>query len=328
MNKICLGCGSILQTENEEKEGFVLDINHDYCLRCFKMINYGESKIINKEVDRTSLIKKINNSKNSVIYVLDILNISDELLKPIKEITNKVYIVLTKKDLLPKSVKDEKLINYVYERTLVKDIFVVSSTKNYNIDNLKRTLEKNNEREVYILGNTNQGKSSLINSLLETSGKNKSLTISTTLNTTLEEIKVKLTDKLTLIDTPGFVDNKSILNYVKPSTYKSLIPKKEIKPKVHTLKPEFMIILGNIIRIENNTSNEVNLIFYFKNEISLEKMRSIRNNKLKENEKVNIKTNNEDIIVEGLGFIKVVGTSNLDIYSINKDIILKRDKLI
>ena len=41
-----------------------------------------------------------------------------------------------------------------------------------------------------------------------------------------------------------------------------------------------------------------------------------------------IKTNNEDIIVEGLGFIKVVGTSNLDIYSINKDIILKRDKLI
>ena len=137
MNKICLGCGSILQTENEEKEGFVLDINHDYCLRCFKMINYGESKIINKEVDRTSLIKKINNSKNSVIYVLDILNISDELLNPIKEITNKVYIVLTKKDLLPKSVKDEKLINYVYERTLVKDIFVVSSTKNYNIDNLK-----------------------------------------------------------------------------------------------------------------------------------------------------------------------------------------------
>lgn len=328
MNKICEGCGSILQTENEEKEGFVLDINHNYCLRCFKMINYGESKIINKEVDITSLIKKINSSKNNVIYVVDILNISDELLKPINEMTNKVYIVLTKKDLLPKSVKDEKLINYVYERTLVKDIFVVSSTKNYNIDNLKRTLEKNNEREVYILGYTNQGKSSLINSLLETSGKNKSLTISTTLNTTLEEIKVKLTDKLTLIDTPGFVDNKSILNYVKPSTYKSLIPKKEIKPKVHTLKPEFMIILGNIIRIENNTNKEVNLVFYFKNEISLEKMRSIRNNRLKKDNKINIITNNEDIIVEGLGFIKVVGTSNLDIYSINKDIILKRDKLI
>lgn len=327
MNKTCQGCGSILQTTNKEEEGYVVNLNQNYCQRCFKMINYGVNKPKDKTLDLSSLISKINKSKRSVIYVVDILTINDEILKPINNITNKVYIVLTKRDLLPKSINDNKLINYVYERTLIKDIFIVSSTKNYNIDKLRNTLENNNEEETYILGYTNQGKSSLINSLLGSTSKEKVITVSSTLNTTLEEIKVKLTNNLTLIDTPGFKDERSILNYVNTS-YKKLIPKKEIKPKVHTLKPEFMIIIDNILRIENNSNEEVNLIFYFKNEIHLEKMRSIRNNKLKEYDKVKINTNNEDIIVEGLGFIKVVGTSSLDIYTINKNVILKRDKLI
>ena len=43
--KKCLGCGSILQSENASKEGFVkLSVydKSDYCERCFKIQHYGE----------------------------------------------------------------------------------------------------------------------------------------------------------------------------------------------------------------------------------------------------------------------------------------------
>lgn len=79
-----------------------------------------------------------------------------------------------------------------------------------------------------------------------------------------------------------------------------------------------MIILGDILRIENNSNEDVNLVFYFKNEIKLNKMRSIRNELLKDKDKLDVKVSDKDIVLEGLGYIKVVGYANLTMYTLNK----------
>jgi len=42
MTKKCLGCGSTLQDKDMEKEGYTINIEKDYCRRCFKLKNYGE----------------------------------------------------------------------------------------------------------------------------------------------------------------------------------------------------------------------------------------------------------------------------------------------
>lgn len=331
MNKVCIGCGSKFQTLDKNKEGYINPKVYEkatLCERCFKIKYYGEAYVTDNPKDKTSLIKMINDSKKSVVYLVDTLTISKETLSVIDSLSNKVYLVLTKRDLLPKSVKNSKLKEYISNLTLIKDVFVISALKNNGVTELYNELIKNNEKSVYVIGYTSSGKSTFINKLLMLNGKSGNITTSSLPNTTLECINIKLNDKLTLIDTPGFVSENSSYNFIDVDIYKKLLPKSVIKPKVYTIKKDFMIILGDILRIENNSNEDVNLVFYFKNEIKLNKMRSIRNELLKDKDKLDVKVSDKDIILEGLGYIKVVGNANLTMYTLNKKMISVRNKMI
>lgn len=331
MNKVCIGCGSKFQTLDKNKEGYINPKVYEkatLCERCFKIKYYGEAYVTDNPKDKTSLIKMINDSKKSVVYLVDTLTISKESLSVIDSLSNKVYLVLTKRDLLPKSVKNSKLKEYISNLTIIKDVFVISALKNNGVTELYNELIKNNEKSVYVIGYTSSGKSTFINKLLMLNGKSGNITTSSLPNTTLECINIKLNDKLTLIDTPGFVSENSSYNFIDVDIYKKLLPKSVIKPKVYTIKKDFMIILGDILRIENNSNEDVNLVFYFKNEIKLNKMRSIRNKLLKDKDKLDVKVSDKDIILEGLGYIKVVGYANLTMYTLNKKMISVRNKMI
>lgn len=331
MNKVCIGCGSKFQTLDKNKEGYINPKVYEkatLCERCFKIKYYGEAYVTDNPKDKTSLIKMINDSKKSVVYLVDTLTISKETLSVIDSLSNKVYLVLTKRDLLPKSVKNSKLKEYISNLTLIKDVFVISALKNNGVTKLYNELIKNNEKSVYVIGYTSSGKSTFINKLLTLNGKSGNITTSSLPNTTLECINIKLNDKLTLIDTPGFVSENSSYNFIDVDIYKKLLPKSVIKPKVYTIKKDFMIILGDILRIENNSNEDVNLVFYFKNEINLNKMRSIRNELLKDKDKLDVKVSDKDIVLEGLGYIKVVGYANLTMYTLNKKMISVRNKMI
>ena len=331
MNKVCIGCGSKFQTLDKNKEGYINPKVYEkatLCERCFKIKYYGEAYVTDNPKDKTSLIKMINDSKKSVVYLVDTLTISKETLSVIDSLSNKVYLVLTKRDLLPKSVKNSKLKEYISNLTLIKDVFVISALKNNGVTELYNELIKNNEKSVYVIGYTSSGKSTFINKLLMLNGKSGNITTSSLPNTTLECINIKLNDKLTLIDTPGFVSENSSYNFIDVDIYKKLLPKSVIKPKVYTIKKDFMIILGDILRIENNSNENVNLVFYFKNEIKLNKMRSIRNELLKDKDKLDVKVSDKDIVLEGLGYIKVVGYANLTMYTLNKKMISVRNKMI
>lgn len=331
MNKVCIGCGSKLQTLDKNKEGYINPKVYEkatLCERCFKIKYYGEAYVTDNPKDKTSLIKMINDSNKSVVYLVDTLTISKETLSVIDSLSNKVYLVLTKRDLLPKSVKNSKLKEYISNLTLIKDVFVISALKNNGVTELYNELIKNNEKSVYVIGYTSSGKSTFINKLLTLNGKSGNITTSSLPNTTLECINIKLNDKLTLIDTPGFVSENSSYNFIDVDIYKKLLPKSVIKPKVYTIKKDFMIILGDILRIENNGNEDVNLVFYFKNEIKLNKMRSIRNELLKDKDKLDVKVSDKDIVLEGLGYIKVVGYANLTMYTLNKKMISVRNKMI
>ena len=63
MNKKCIGCGTLLQDENKEKEGYVDNLEKDLCQRCFKLKHYGEYKIVSK--DNNDYKKIINNFLNN-----------------------------------------------------------------------------------------------------------------------------------------------------------------------------------------------------------------------------------------------------------------------
>ncbi len=293
MNK-CNSCGVILQNKDTLKEGYVKDINLDLCERCFRIKNYNDYKVITKEnKDFEEIFNKID-SKDLVILVTDVFHLNiDKILKYVK---NPILLVISKRDIMPKVMNENRLLNYINNKQ-IKDKIVISSYKNYNLDELIEKIKKyKTSNNVYIVGYTNAGKSTLINKLLYNYSDNKiDLTTSILPSTTLSTIDIKLFDDLTLIDTPGIINEKDLSSSIDTNMLKKIIPKKQIKPITYQAKSKQFIIIDDILKLE---VSDVNLTIYMSNNLKIDRI--YKHDKL--NKKIKIKKN-EDLVIEGVGFI-------------------------
>ena len=88
----------------------------------------------------------------------------------------KVVLVANKMDILPKAINKKKRVE-IWLRNRAKDfglnpdeVVLISAYKNQGIDDLLSTIEKVRDgKDVYVVGTTNVGKSTLINRLIEKS---------------------------------------------------------------------------------------------------------------------------------------------------------------
>lgn len=319
MDKYCAGCGVLLQDENAYKEGYTTDIENDICQRCFRMKNYGEYQVSTKNNEEfIEILKGINETKDLVLYIVDILNLEKDLHFIRQFIQNKIILVLNKKDVLPKSVKSEKIIEYMKSlETDFEDFVVISTEKNDNIDLLLSKIKKyQTTKKVYVVGHTNVGKSSLINKLLKNySEDNGNLTISPLPSTTLNKIEIELNDTLTLVDTPGLIDRENIVNYVDAAALKKINPKKEIKPKTYQIKSGQCLVIGEYARIDYVEGEKNSFTVYVSNDIKVKKHNASKYTALKNLRKASIEVGyREDLVINGLGFVKIVSKANIDLY--------------
>ncbi|MFV0250313.1 MAG: GTPase [Bacilli bacterium] len=322
MNKSCIGCGAQFQTENNIKEGFIKKENYeksDICERCFKIKNYGEYLTILKDnSDFISILENINKTNDLVVLLVDLFQIPKDIKKITKHINNNILLVFTKRDLLPKSLKDFKLKQY-QEQLIEKVVntLIISSTKNYEIDLLMTKINKyKNSNRVYIVGFTNAGKSTLINKLLYNYSNNKTeITTSNLPSTTIDTIEVKLSENLTLIDTPGIIDEGNIINYIDKNDLKKIVPKKEIKPVTYQIKKNQTIIIDKYARIqlENN-----NITLYLSNNLFIDRLFKTVDGENLESRTINVREN-EEVVISGLGFFKVTNPTKLKVL-VSKDV--------
>ena len=315
MNK-CIGCGTLL--DNNEKE---------LCERCFKLKNYGEYKVVDQSNSEYLTILKEINKDSLVLYVTSLLNLNFDYIKNFKN----VILVLTKKDLLPKSVKDEKLITYVQNLKLnVLDIEVISSIKNYNLDKLMNKIKKyQTDNNIYVVGNTNSGKSTLINKIIKNySDKNIDITTSLYPNTTLNKIEINLDKNMTIIDTPGLVDYHSFVHAIDFELLKKITPKKEIKPRVYQLKDKGSILVEDLFRIDYETKTPNSMVIYIANNIKIS-IAGKDNHNLEDlpSKTINLK-DNMDIVIPDLCFIKFTKSIKLNIFIKDNVKITTRNNLI
>ena len=317
----CVGCGISLQDKDPNGEGYVSSKDFTLCERCFRISNYNENrKVINRSVD---VFKQITDN-DVVVYVSSLLSLDLDYIDRFKNI----ILVLTKKDIMPKSVKDSKIISYVKKVCNVQDIVIVSANKKYNLDVLYNKLCKiGQNRKIFFVGFTNSGKSSLINGLINLYGNSfGKITTSMYPNTTMDTIKIRLND-LDIFDTPGIVNDKSIINVLDNSELKNINSKNTIKPITFQIKGSGSIMVDNLFRVDYETE-ESSLIFYVSNSLNV---RSISlKNELFINENIitfdNVKC--KDIVIADIGFIKVTNSTNLTIrYHDNIDVKI-RDNLI
>lgn len=326
MNK-CLGCGVLLQTTDKYKLGYTTTIDKKLCYRCFRLKHYGE--YLSVPLSNNDYQKIINNIKDSslIVYLADLLTLD------LSKIPNskKVLLVLTKRDILPKSIKDEKIIKKIKEKySNILDVIIISSIKNYHIDTLYNAINRYSNEEIYLIGNTNSGKSTLINQLIKNYGEEgqvPTITVSMYPSTTLDKVEIKL-KHLKLIDTPGLIEEGNYTNILSFKDLKKITPKKEIKPRSCQVTGKGSILIGEYARIDYETTSPNSFVIYTSPTV-VSNFISPKNNILKDGiqNKYSLK-NNQDIVLPGLGFIKCKNPINMIVYTPKKIKPYTRDNLI
>ena len=314
MNKVCFGCGSVLQCDNELNPGFIPENKYDtanYCKRCFRLTHYGEISSVELEKSTKSILDNVNKDNIFKVFIVDFLNINNNTINIFNKIKGNKLLLISKVDLLGKSININRVIDRIRDVYDIKcDIKYISSIKNVGF-NLVKYLSDKNINKCYLLGPTNSGKSTLINKLIsEYNSKLNKLTISNKRNTTLEFIRIKLNDSLTLIDSPGFL----LSDYNLKSKYKNII-----KPVTFNMKDNEVLCINDFyIGFNSSTSvtiylyDDMNIKKYYK-EISFDYELDINYN--------------TDICLNGFGIINIKNKNNISICNLDKELISIRDSV-
>lgn len=303
MIKKCLGCGITLQSKSPYTLGYTPDMEKDYCERCFKITHYNAKIDADIKINNKELLARINSKGGFVFFLVDFLNIYEEVIDLFKSIELPKMLVITKADVIPKNIIKDKLLKKVKKLYDIKEDIIFSSVKTKeNLDYLKNIIK--DKKQVFFVGLTNSGKSSLINHLI---GAN--ITVSKNCNTTLDFIPMHF-DNFTIIDAPGFVSSSFI---------DGMSPKGIVKPLSYQLKNKYYL---KFLNINLNMDIDNNLTMYINNNVKVEKRRC--DDDFKNQLKVN---NNVDFIIKGLGFINVKKGCLIN-FNIPRELIEVRESIV
>lgn len=322
----CSGCGVILQDVDKNKIGYTNSFSSGKCMRCFRLSNYGEYQKV--ELGNDDFLEIINNIPKDalVVYTTDILSLNLDIVDKFK----RVLLVITKCDILPRNVKNNKIIDYVKkDRKNIIDVVMVSSLRNYNMDDLYRMMTRYCDGQpVYFVGNTNTGKSTLINKLIYNySNSDNNVTVSMYPSTTLDKVEIKL-DKIVVIDTPGVIDKNSIINYVGGKDLKKISTRGEIRPRSCQIKGGGSIVIGDYVRIDYDTKIPNSIVIYTSNGVDV-RFNSRENDHLTNYHMFHYDIEmNKDIVIPGLGFIKCIKPLHIQLYVLDGVVPYIRDNLI
>ena len=322
--KKCLGCGITLQNKSKDILGYTENIENNLCERCFKLKNYGlYTKVPLTNKNYTQILKAIPTS-STIVYVTDILSLDTTWIEKL----NHPILVITKKDILPKSTKNEKIISYIHNHyPNISNIILTSSKTGEGIPELYKKIS--NYQKIYIVGTTNSGKSTLINKLINYYGETKENTITASMypSTTLDTIEIKI-DNTTIIDTPGLINEGNITNYIDEAGIKKITPKKEIKPKSCQIEGKGSIAVDNYVRIDYTTKSKTSIVIYTSNNLNIHFINK-NNSNLKNLSKYEYSlTSKKDVVIPGLGFIKCKDPIDITLYITKGTVPIIRDNLI
>ena len=140
-------------------------------------------------------------------------------------------------------------------------------------------------------------------------------------STTLNMVNIEINEYLNIIDTPGLVDSGSILNHVDEKMTKKISPKKEIKPRTYQLRKNQSIIIEDLVRIDYVEGERNSFTLFISNDLKVRRLLNLFNNdELKDKNKLTYEMKyDEDLVINGLSFIKIVNKGVVDVY-INKDV--------
>ena len=351
---LCIGCGATIQTTDKTGLGFTpqsalekgLETGEVYCQRCFRLRHYNEITDVQlTDDDFLKLLHEVGDSDALVVNVIDIFDFNGSVIPGLPRFVsgNDVLLVGNKKDILPKSVKPGKISQWLMERAHEEglrpvDVVLTSAQNKHAIKEVIDKIEHYRKgRDVYVVGVTNVGKSTLINAIIqEITGDQNVITISRFPGTTLDKIEIPLDDGSYIYDTPGIIHRHQMAHYLTAKNLKYVSPKKEIKPKTYQLNPEQTLFLGGLGRFDFIAGEKQGFTAFFDNELKLHRTKlegasdfydkhlgtllTPPNNKEKEDfpklvQHVFTIKDKTDLVISGLGWIRVTGTAKVAVWA-------------
>ncbi|MEC1696667.1 ribosome biogenesis GTPase YqeH [Schinkia azotoformans] len=293
----CQGCGVKIQTENKTEIGYAppsaLDREVLICQRCFRLKHYNEIQDVSlTDDDFLKILNGIGDSDALVVKIVDIFDFNGSWLPGLHRFVgkNKVLLVGNKVDLLPKSVKNSKLIHWMkYSASQLglkpKDVYLISAAKGEGVQELAAAIDFHREgKNVYVVGCTNVGKSTFINKIIkEFSGVTDDvITTSQFPGTTLDLIDIPLDDGTSLFDTPGLINHHQMAHFVNEKGLKMISPRKEIKPRVFQLNEGQTLYFGGLARFDYISGGRKSFTCYVSNELNIHRTKLEKADKLYE----------------------------------------------
>lgn len=269
---ICIGCGATLQSTTQSQSGYLpasalkkaqAEVDDDlevYCQRCFRLRHYNEIMPVEQDNDSfLALLNTLSAKQALIVNVVDLFDFSNSLLAAMKRFVgqNDFILVGNKVDLFPKNSREVKIKDWMRQEAnrqglFPKKIFLISAAKRRGLDELITYLAQASRRQdVYFVGTTNVGKSTLINAIVDQMGEVKDLiTTSRFPGTTLDQIKIPLANGHFLIDTPGVLTHNQLGTKLSADNLNLISPRKTLKPVTYQLLPGNTLFLGGLGRVD------------------------------------------------------------------------------
>lgn len=272
----CPGCGVPLQNQDPDSPGYLPECDMKVCQRCFRLTHYNDA--LHQTVttqDYMRMLSELQTKRALILLMVDVLDFPSSLFPNLFQLLSHrsvVLIVGNKADLLSTTEKGELwtkysefILNEAKRSSLkgckIKGVHFISAKTGQGVDKLVDYIMKDwgNRGDIYLLGCTNVGKSSLFNQLMKLiCGSDKldhtsPATISRWPGTTLDLLKFPLmsvgkwlrlaahrervaklgfepehgrggyippANRYWVHDTPGAVNDNQVSDFYFPDTYK------------------------------------------------------------------------------------------------------------
>lgn len=243
--KRCYHCGAVLQSEDQEKEGYLSpdisslcgDKEVLLCDSCYKKQRYNRAPMKNKASnDFLMMLKDAKASDALIVHVIDLTSFECSFdINAIDFMKGLNCIIIgNKRDLIPQNYADEDLKEYVlnvykeYGVDIKKgDIYLASLlSPSFDISDIRKEVENRRKgHDVYIIGDLSSGKSMFLNAFLKDyrNPSNNPVGVSRYFGTDLDVLKIPLDSTSYIYDTPGnllsnsfarYKDDQTISNYL------------------------------------------------------------------------------------------------------------------
>ena len=342
----CIGCGGPLQNTDINGAFYTPKPQDEavpvYCERCYKIRHYGQIKpSFMTETMVYETLYQVEKRPGVMVLVTDALDFYGSIHPFFVAMSEakRTIVIVNKIDVLPHAISEHNLKLRFLQKAKnaglnIDELILVSALKKKNIDALYQALEKASKgQDLYLMGLTNVGKSSILNALLSAQGLMPTITTSFEPHVTQDLIPFDI-GKQTLYDTPGLTSRHSYRYFLNGSSLRAVLPLKEIKPRVFQNLVSQAFFIGGLCYFVCEASEKSTLIAYFSERLM------VHHRHFKDHEaffeakkgdfltppvasdlpsqmtKTTFETNHKkkDIIIPGLGFITLNHVKRVDLY--------------